>query len=171
MNLTKVISSSTDSYLRRVIKFLRLGKSDVQTSVQAGPYGVDAVPVQDMIAVFAPTGEKGKTVILGYLNKNSLAGIGEHRIFSTDENGEQQTYIWLKNDGSIEVGGNADNAVRYSALETAFQELQDAFNQHVQNYNLHIHTLGASPTTGPSIGSGFSTGDITAAKIDEIKVP
>jgi hypothetical protein len=163
-NFVKVISSAIDNLHRRVVKFYRLGKSDVQTAIEAGPYGIDSNPIKDLIAVYAETGEKGKTVIVGYLNKNQLAAAGEVRLYSTDAAGEQQFYIWLKNTGICEIGGAGDFLVRYNELETAFNELQSKFNTFANSYTPGSpSTLGTPPTVSPS------TADITKAKITEIK--
>lgn len=169
---TKVFSTEIDSLARRIVKFLRYGLKDVQTSVQVAPYGVDSNPVKDMIAIYGPTSEKGQTVIIGYINKNQLAGIGEFRTFSTDENGAVKFYTWLKNDGTMEIGGDAKNMVRYQELETAFNELKGKFNSLVQAYNTHAHagvtTGGGTSGTTPATATE-STADISGAKIEEIK--
>jgi hypothetical protein len=177
LNFVKVISSKIDSLSRRTIKFLRYGSSDVLDVLEATNYGVDSVPVKDLVAVYGQTSSKGKAVIIGYLNKNRLADIGETRLFSTDDSGNLQTYIWLKNDGTMKVGGDADNMVRYSELETAFNELKGDFNTLVTTFNNHIHTttatVGATPVPGviaPTTTLGTSSAaDISGAKIDEIK--
>jgi len=162
MKATKVISTSIDSLNRMVVKILRLGKSDVQTSKQVSPYGFDSNPIKNMVAIHSDTGERGKTIIVGYINKNQITEKGESRIFSTDENGLLKTAIHLKNDGTIEVGGNSDFMVRYSALETAFNELQ-------QKFNTHTHAGVTAGVGVTAIPSALSTGDITASKIEEIK--
>lgn len=172
LNLVKILSTSVDSLNRRVVKFLRLGKSDVQTSQQVAPYGTDSNPIADMVAVYAPTEEKGKTVIIGYLNKNQLAAAGEYRIFSTDADGNLSTYIWLKADETMEIGGDTDNMVRFSELETAFNQLKSDFNDLVTAYNTHVHSgvTTGSGSSGPTPTQGTaSTADISPAKIDEIK--
>lgn len=172
MNFVKVDSFSIDSVMRRVVKFLRLGKSDTQTSFEVGPFGVDGAPLKDWIAVYAPTGEKGKTVIIGYINKNQKAAAGEVRLYSVDSEGEEKFYTWLKANGTMELGGTDDNAVRYSKLEEAFNELKTDFNTLVNTYNGHTHT-GVTPgpgSTGTTPAAGTtSNADITPAKIDEIK--
>ena len=63
--------------------------------------------------------------------------------------------------------------VRFSELETGFNELKDDFNNFISTvYNTHIHpgvlSGGASTSPTPSTGSS-SSADISAAKIDEIK--
>ena len=52
MNFVKITSTSIDELSRRIIKFLRLGRSDVQDSIQVAPFGFDSCPVKDMIAVY-----------------------------------------------------------------------------------------------------------------------
>jgi len=174
MNLVKIISAELDSLKSRVVKFLRLGLNDVQTSVQINPYGVDANPIADMIALYSPTEEKGKTVIIGYINVNQIAAPGEHRIFSTDADGNVVMALHLKNDGTAEFGGNNDFMVRYSALETAFNELKADHNSLASKWSTFAAAYVAG---GPSVqglpptasSEAASTADISGAKIDEIK--
>jgi len=170
MNLVKVNSTSLDDLKRRVVKFLRLGKSDVQTSIEAMPFGVDSNPPKDMIALYIKTGENGKTVIAGYLNKDLKAEPGEFRTFATDENGNEKFYTWMKKDGTIEIGGDADNAVKYSKLEQAFNQLKQDFNALVTAFNAHQHTAppGGGATTGAQAAQ-TSSADISPAKNDKIK--
>lgn len=170
ISLVKVISSEIDGLKNRVVKFLRLGKYDFQTSAETGPYGIDSSPIKNMRAVYAETGSKGETVIVGYINKNQLAGTGEVRLYSTDENGTQKIYVWLKKNGQLELGGNTKHMTRFEELETGFNKLRDDFNDLVSKFNLHMHpTAGSGP---PSVQSGdpaeLSTADISNAKIEEI---
>jgi hypothetical protein len=171
MFFVKVDSSSFDDIKRRFVKFLRLGKYDVQNSVEAAPYGTDSNPIKGMVAVYSKTSADGKAVIIGYLNKDQLADVGEHRTYSTDSDGALQFYIWQKNDGTCEIGGDDDNMVRYSKLEEAFNELKGDFNNLVTLFNSHLHTNGnMGANTGTPTASGQSSNaDISPAKIDEIK--
>jgi hypothetical protein len=169
INVIKVISTSLDQLSRRVVKFYRFGNSDVATSLEVGPYGTDSNPVKNMVALSVKTGTKGETFVIGYINKQKLAELGEHRTFSTDEDGVLKTYIWLKNDGTIEIGGDSDNMVRFSALETAFNELKGDFNTFIQGYNTHTHPTPSGVSSPPVIGGTQSAADISGAKIDEIK--
>ena len=128
LNFTKVLSSNVDKLKRRVIKVLRLGKQDVQTNLQTLPFGIDSVPIKDLVALYAPTNEKGKSVIIGYLNKNSIAGVGETRFYSTNEQGVEQNSIHLKNNGDIEVGGNSDFMVKFNALQNSLNNYNTLIN-------------------------------------------
>lgn len=169
MKATKVISTSFDSFNRLLVKILRLGKSDVQEVLDISPYGTDANPIADMVAIYSETSEKGRSVIIGYINRNRLAEPGEIRHFSTDANGELQFYTWLKADGTLELGGSAKNLARFQELKTGFDQLKTDFNNLVTIFNAHIHATpsgAASPTATPGTAS---TASIDSSKIDEIK--
>lgn len=172
MNLTKVISAAKDDLSRLVVKVLRMGRSDVQTGIAAQPYGVDSNPIADMVAVYSKTGENGKAVIVGYLNKNQVAGPGELRLFSTDGNGAEVMYAWLRSDGTMELGGDTDFMARFSELKAGFDQLKSDFNSHVNTFNAHVHpgvTAGAGSTAVTATPGTASAASIDAAKIDEIK--
>jgi hypothetical protein len=172
MNLVQVISSSFNDAKNRVVKFFRYGPSDVQTSLEVSAAGVDSNPVKGMVALYAATSKKGKTVIIGYIKKDQLADVGELRLFSTNAQGAQKTYLWLKNDGNMEVGGDDDNLVRYSELKKAFDELKGDVNGLIQKFNTHVHpgvTSGLSSTLITVTLADPSTADVSGAKIDKIK--
>jgi hypothetical protein len=176
MTAVKVISTAIESGVR-FIKYLRFGRSDVQESREAMPWGIDSNPIENAVAIYAPTGEKGKAVIIGYINRQQLADVGENRIYSTDSSGEESFYLHFKNDGTAEFGGDADFLARFNELKAGFDELKSDFNSLVTAYNSHIHittaTVGATPTPGvisPTTSTGStSTASIDAAKINEIK--
>jgi len=172
ITVTKVISSRIDSSNRLLVKFTRMGKDDTQETLTSAPYGIDSNPIKDMIALHATTGVSGESVLIGYINKNAIADIGELRLFSTDESGTEVMYLHLKNDSTMEIGGNNDYMVRYSKLETAFNQLKSDFNSLVSIFNTHVHT-GVTPgvgSSGPTPLSVASSGaDITPAKILKIK--
>lgn len=172
MNLVKVISTNTNDLKQRLIKVLRMGRSDVQTPIQATPYGFDSNPIKDMVAVYSKTETDGSTVIIGYLNKNSIAGIGEVRLFSTDENGVEKFYTWLKNDGTIEIGGNQNFAVKFNELKTEFNKLKRSHNDFLTEYKAHTHagvTSGGSSTAVPVSTQSPNNSNIDNAKNDKIK--
>lgn len=175
LRLVKIDTSELNKLKQRVLKFLGWGTKDVQTAIEAGPYGFDSMPVKDMIAVYGRTEEVGKTVIIGYLNKNQLAQLGESRIYSTDDKGALKIDIWLKNDGTMELGGSEGNVARFQELKEGFDQLKDDHNKLVQAFNAHMHPTAATgppsiatpiPNQIPAVPSNASIDD---AKIDEIK--
>jgi hypothetical protein len=176
MNIVKILSTKINDG-KRLAKFLRMGLNDVQENNVAQPHGIDANPVKDMTAIYAQTSVKGESVIIGYINQNQLADIGELRLFSTDNSNEVQAVIFMRNNGDIEINGDADNMVRFSELKAAYDELKGDLNALISAYNSHIHittaTIGATPTPGviaPTTSTGTpSTATIDAAKIDNVK--
>lgn len=172
-NFVKVISTEIDTIKRRVVKILRFGKSDVQTALECGPYGIDSNPIKDMVAVYAPTEEKGKVAIIGYINKNQKALPGEFRMFSTDANGAEKFYVWLKNDETIEIGGNSNFVVKFNELKTEFNALKKSHNDLLTEYQAHVHVLTLSSGTGtaaPTVSTQTpNTSNIDNAKNDKIK--
>ena len=174
-NIVKTISTEIKNS-RLFVKFYRYGRSDVQEVPQALPYGIDSNPIKDMQGLYVKTSQKGDAVLVGYV-QNSIAELGELRLTSTDSDGAEKTYIWHKNDGTLEINGSDKNMVRYQELESAFNELKSDFNSLVSSYNSHTHittaTVAATPTPGviaPTTSAETpSTADISGAKIDNIK--
>jgi hypothetical protein len=174
VQLIKIISTEIDKVNRRVAKFLRYGRNDTQTSLQAAPYGVDANPIKDMIAVYAPTSEKGDTVVIGYINKNQIAEPGEYRIFSTNADGQVQATMHLKVNGvnqftgqSIEFLGNAKTLAKFEELKDGFDQLKEDLNNHIQNWNTFAtaYTPGSSSSVGTPPTA--QTSDPSTASVDD----
>lgn len=175
INIVKIISTELTEAGRRIVKVLRYGKSDVQTPVQSAPFGSDSNPPADIRGVYTNTGNKGDNVIIGYINVNQIAEIGENRLFSTDEDGNLIFEMRLRNDGTVEIGGSVDNLVRFSKLKIEFDILKTDLNSLVSAFNTHVHATAAPgppvpPTPVPSvIPATPSIADISPAKIDELK--
>lgn len=177
LSIVKVFSTEFDKAKRRIVKFLKLGKEDVQTSIEASPFGVDSNPHANLRAIYAPTGVKGKTVIIGYINTDQVAEVGEHRMFSTDTDGNLIFEARMRNDGTFEIGGSVDNLIRFAKMQAAFNELRGDLNALITAYNSHIHittaTVGATAVPGiitPTVATGTpSAADMSDAKIEELK--
>jgi len=165
MNLVKIISTSIKNG-RRIVKFFRMGLKDVQTSVEVSPYGIDSNPIKDIIGVYTQTTSKGDTYIIGYINKNQQAGVGELRTYATDTTGTEKFYTWIKSDGTYEIGGNSDNAVRYSPLNSGLQSYKASVDNHLTLIETAINAL--APGTFPVLPVNLTL-DISASKINEIK--
>lgn len=164
MNYVKTISTSKDTLLRRVIKFLRYGKSDVQTSLQVAPAGIDSSPVKDMFALYGETDEKGKTAVMGYINKQQLAEDGEVRIYSQNSSGDLQTYLWVKKNGTMEFGGAVHNLVRYTPLNAGLQSEVNKINVELGKIAVALNAIVPGSYTVVPVSV-----DISASKIDELK--
>jgi hypothetical protein len=86
---------------------------------------------------------------------------GETKLYSTDADGAEKSTHVLTDDGKHVFNGGEDFAVRFSALETAFNQLKSDHNGHV-----HVET-GAS-TNVPTV---LSTASIADAKVRDMMVP
>jgi len=78
----------------------------------------------------------------------------------------------------LELNGNADFAVRYNSLKTAFDQLKTDHDNFVTLFNAHIHittaTVAATPVPGviaPTVSPGLpSTADMAGAKVTTVKI-
>lgn len=116
-----------------------------------------------MVAIYAETGTKGNEVIIGYINKNQIADVGEFRTFSTDADGAVKFYIHQKNDGTCLLGGDADNAVRYQKLDDGLQQFKNLITAELVKIQTGITGVGGA------YSPGTLTVDISQSKINEIK--
>lgn len=164
MQIITTISTSLNKAKSRLVKALRFGKDDVIERPEIGPYGIDSNPIKGMAALYSETSEKGKGVIIGYINKNLKAEPGEIRTFSTDETGTLQFYIWQKKDGTAELGGNTDNLVRYSPLYSGLADFITSLKVELASIATGITAAGGSYTPSTTIDI-----DIADSKIEEIK--
>lgn len=106
---------------------------------------------------------------------------GAVKMYSTDADGVEQGNHLIDSDGTHTINGGTDFAVRFSKLETAFNELKGKYNALVTAYNSHVHIVSgaADPSTHVVTGTAAatvsqgssSTADISLAKVEEIKIP
>ena len=81
-------------------------------------------------------------------------------------------FINILNSGIIEINGNTDFAVRFNALETGFNLLRTELNTALTILNAHVHTLAGAGTTDPmATPTVLATAEISAAKVNEVKLP
>lgn len=168
IQLVKIISTSIDSANRRLVKFFRFGKDDVQEVLSASCVGDDSPPIENLRGIYVQTSQVGTPVLVGYINDNQLAQPGEKRIYATDQNGNVILHFYMKSDGTIELGGTGNYAVKFNQLKTEFNELNDKFNDLVTNFNSHVHAANATPIAPPT--QAFqSTANIDNAKNSKIQ--
>ena len=167
----KIISAALAAG-KRELKLDLYGAGDTRTAAECAPYGFDSNPVKGMLAIYGETDSNGKRVIVGYINKNQVAGVGESRMYATNSSGAVQIALFLRSDGTMEVGGSANHMTQYEGLETAFNDLKTKVNDLITKYNTHTHTgvqTGAGTSAVTAAIETPSTADITGAKLDNIK--
>lgn len=174
--ITFKVLSSRISQGKRLLKGLLFGTNDIREKNVSAPFGDDSNAPEGMIAVYSPTNNNSGGVVIGYINIHQLADVGEKRIYSTNEAGDQVSFaIHLRNDGTAEIGGNSDNAVRYSQIELSVNELKDDLNnlKSILNGWVPAPTDGGAALKTALTAANYPTTpiseDITNAKIEEIK--
>lgn len=160
--------------LFRSIKSSTIGQNRA-TADYVSPGMIDFSPVVGMKAIYSNTSNSREPIVIGYINKTIINDLqeGESAFFST--NGQTSLgIIKARSNGDIEINGDADFAVRFSELESGYNELRTDFNNLVTQYNLHVHpgvlTGGSSSLVTTQQGQS-SSASITAAKVDNVKLP
>lgn len=163
MNILSYLLNSKLAKGLRELK-VQMPGGDVQVVSEVSPAGIDSAAHPDAVAVVADTLDKSSPVALGYLNEGQMAAPGEVRIYATDAAGNVLFYTWCKADGTFEMGGTEDNAVRFKPLEQALKNMVSAgINAELTKIQAALGTVGIVYARVPvSI-------DVSAAKINEIK--
>jgi len=147
---------------KRILKVQEYG---VKTAKVASNYGDDSQPLKNMTAIYSPTAVNSEPVIIGYINTNQVAKEGEKRIFSQSLDGSLSFAIHLKTNGTCEIGGNVDNAVRFSALQSSLASSDGLLNVELVKIKALFAGLGLTYEHTP-----VNT-NISSSKINEIKTP
>jgi len=170
--LLRVDSSILNKLKQRVMKLL--GAKAIYTAEDYAPHGTDSVAPKGTTAIYIKTEADGDECVIGYLIKNRVAEVGEHRLFSTDANGLFKFNVWLRADGTVLMGDSenpatyANFAVKYNELATEFNELKTKFNALVSSYNSHVHPY-VNGTTPAATGTTATPATASAANITNAK--
>lgn len=143
MILGKIISTAIEKGML-IVKILGFGGKDIKTVYNLLPFGIDCNIPKGYRGVYADTGIDGEKVLIGIINNNVAANPGEIRIFATNNSGVEQIAVYLRNDGTCEIGGNADNLVRYAKLNTAMQSQTTLLNTELGKIQTAIQALGGT---------------------------
>jgi hypothetical protein len=97
------------------------------------------------------------------------------------------TYIAVLDDGTIEIESTGtvsingtetilqegtDYAIQYTEMNNAYNNLKADLNAFIAKYNLHNHpTAPVGPVSTPSVVGTVSTSAMTAAKVDDVRLP
>jgi len=170
MNIIQVNSSFVKAV--KWIKYLIAG--NVGEAMQIAPFGDDSTPPKNTKGLYTSTLSAKNPVILGYFNRNQITEAGEKRIFSVKEDNSISTYVYCKKDGILELGGNANFAVKYNELKTEYDKTKGLLEAVIQTINTPVNEPGnGSPSAFQAVLiSAIATktiGDISSAKNDKIK--
>lgn len=149
-------SSAIKNELREIIVELYQGYTCVGSQIL--PCGYDSAPIPSDQGVLVALNNSSKKMVVGTYPK-AEAVPGEVRIRSRDLNGNVKALICWRTDGTLEINGNSDFAVRFNALETVIKKLVDDINTELSKKK----DEAGSP--------GSVTVDLSSAKVTEVKLP
>jgi hypothetical protein len=95
--------------------------------------------------------------------KNKIADSGEIRLYSLDANKALKSFIWLKNDNTIEFNGNTYSMVRFEPLESGISAKDNLINIELGKIATAISSLG-----GVYVPASITT-NISTAKNEDLK--
>ena len=144
---------------------------DVHTVEYMSSSGEDSNPPDGAKVLIIDAGRAYKIAIAADDNIQPSMAAGEKKIYSVSDGGIAAFINFLKG-GIIEINGNDDFAVRFNELETGFNQFRTDFNNFLTSaYNVHTHpTAPTGPVSAPSLPGSASTADISAAKVEEVKL-
>lgn len=142
-------SKFSDSVIEKAKRILKVSQFGAKTADEIAPFGVDANPIKGMTALYCDTTNSGESAVVGYINESQMAGSGEFRIYSMDSNKAVKSFIWLKNDGTIEVNGNTYSMVRFEPLKIGLQNTDTAINAQLNLIATAITSLGGTYVPTP----------------------
>jgi len=157
--ITKVDTTQIEEGFRTV----KVEQYGAKTADIIQPFGDDSNPIRNMIAVFTETDTDGNPIVIGYFNKDVAAAEGEKRLYSVDSNGSQKAFMWLKNDGKLQLNGTGDNAVRFTPLEAELMSM-------IQKMNIELTKIqaGISSAGGSYVKTDINA-DFSKSKVDNVE--
>ncbi|KPK96003.1 hypothetical protein AMJ80_02360 [bacterium SM23_31] len=134
-------------------------KDDIQTVELMSNSGYNAIPPVGARVLIVQVTPSWKIGITESDNIPPSVDEGEVEIYS-QENDTIKAFILLLKSGIIELNGNNDFAVRFTALETGLQA-----------FITDLNTKLAAAFTGVGGSWPGTSLDISGAKVDEVKLP
>ena len=154
----EIVKNRDGSHAVRMLQVRITDDKDIQTVQHVTLSGDDSGPVNDSEVIILDLGPAFKVAIAVDDLIEPTMPPGEKKIYSS-EAGAIKAFISLLASGIIELNGNADNAVRYTALNAQLQTLVGQINA----------VLGTKADASGTAGSLAL--DLTSAKVDEVKLP
>lgn len=152
------ITKNRDGTSNRIILQVEIETDDVKSVELLSSSGDDNNPATGCRVFVTDADTDGSYKIATAITDDLTPEVdpGEREIYSTDNPVTVKlARIKLDKLGNIELNGNADNAVSWTDLNTALQNMLTALNAD-------IVVAG---------GAGSTTLDLSVAKVDEVKLP
>ena len=144
-------SKVRDVIVEKGFRILRVFQYGIKTADVVGPFGEDSSPLENTTAIYCKTSEKGENVVVGYINKNQLTKVspGEKRIFSLKPDGSESFEIYLKGDGTCEIGGDQFSSIKFEPLEQILTAYNTSLNAELAKIVASIAGVGGTYAVTP----------------------
>jgi hypothetical protein len=164
----RVIGKNKDGDINKILLQIQCLDEDVRTVEMRSQHGEDVNPSNGCRVTFDDN-KQISIVITDDLE--SEVAIGEKELYSTDNPATtKMARIKLAGSGDIILNQGTESSVKYSELETAFNQLKDDFDDFKANHKHGGVTVGGGVTAVSDMPLP-STADITPAESDTVKVP
>jgi hypothetical protein len=161
ITLAKVKSSAIENG-KRIVKVLQFG---TKTAKEVGPFGFDSSAPENWTAIFAETTNKDESVIVGYINKNQLSGIGESRMYSLGDDGSLKAYILCDGKGQISLNGNQFSSVRFENLQTSLNAQNSLINAELTKIAIAINSIAPGAYVPAPVSININTAKSGSVKL------
>ena len=145
----------------RLLQVRMSNDSDIQTVQYMPMSGDDSPPQNGDLVVVLSIGTAFQVAIGIQDSVVPSMSAGEKKIYSRDSGGAVAAFINFLAGGDLELNGDANTAVRFAALQTAFDGLK-------ADFNAHVHTNPEGGNVGPAVPQ--NTSDITGAESPTVKL-
>jgi hypothetical protein len=171
-NLVTIMSTKKEkvgtSSAERVKAVTESASENAGTAEVYGQHGFVSRPAKNAGGVRLRIG--GVSIIIAVFRYDVAApdNPGETKLYSTDADGAEKSAHVLTSDGKHVFNKGEDFAVRFNALQTAFNQLK-------ADHDAHTHPVPGvvlgGPGTSSSAPTAASTANIADAKVRDILVP
>jgi hypothetical protein len=143
------LSKFTSFIIENGKRILKVKQYGAKTAKESYPFGFDSVPPEGWTAIFAETANKDEAVIIGYINRNQIASMGDSRMYALGANKEVTAFAWARSGGNLELNGSGFSAVRFAPLDSALQSEKTAINAEFIKIQAAIAAIGGSYIISP----------------------
>lgn len=144
---------------RLMLQVQMTNADDIQTVEYVPLPGTDANPIKGSRVYILTVDNSYKIAVAINDGVTPETDPGERHIYAVNDDGVIQSFIKLLKTGVIRINGDADFAVRFDALDQALQLYVNQVNAALGN------KLDGAGT------AGLTALDISAAKVDNVKLP
>ncbi|MFW6031043.1 MAG: hypothetical protein ACOC9T_00510 [Myxococcota bacterium] len=150
------------------------GGGDNRTAQHFACPGDDSHPLAGDYVATAPSTGRGNEHVTGYIDPSNepQAGPGEKRIYARDGDGAIVMVVWLKADGTLELGLDPSDAVAVaSRVNERLDAIESKLNSLIGTYTGHTHPapMGATSAPNPPTEDPLDPGQSTASETVKVQ--